>query len=100
MWALFSFIEEYNTDLPTTRKEILSTELDTSLLYLDFTVDANMFATDERLQSFLMNTVTNVLAKSNGKEKRKEINATLLPINLGKLLWAAVVITNHKWHIY
>lgn len=55
-----------------------------------------MFATDESLQSILMNTVTNVLAKSNGKEKRKEINATLLPIYRGKLLRAAVIISNYK----
>lgn len=111
MCALFSLIEEYYTDLSTeyvyiiffyytdlsiAEKDSLSTESDTSLLYLDFTVDANMFATDERLQSILMNTVTNVLAKSNGKEKRKEIKATLLPINLGKLLRAAVIISNRK----
>ncbi|XP_052072099.1 uncharacterized protein LOC127710342 [Mytilus californianus] len=73
--------EECITDLLSKKNESLSTELDISLLNLRFEVDAKLFETDESLQSNLLESVTNVLTKSNLEEKQKDVTATLLSIN-------------------
>lgn len=56
-----------------------------SVVYLDFDIDASRFETDKKMEAALNDIVENVYMKSNGSGIKGNIKATVLPFEFGNL---------------
>lgn len=62
-----------------TKKETVTS----SVVNLDFDIDACHFETDEKMKAVLIDIVENVYKKSNGSGTTGEIKATVMPFEFG-----------------
>ncbi|XP_071149102.1 uncharacterized protein [Mytilus edulis] len=69
---------EENTFLEMTKKEMITS----SVVNLDFDIDASHFETGEKMKTALFDIVENVYKKSNGSGTTGEIKATVMPFEL------------------
>ncbi|XP_076089018.1 uncharacterized protein LOC143059415 [Mytilus galloprovincialis] len=67
---------EENTFFEMTKKETVTS----SVVNLDFDIDARHFETDEQMKAALIDIVDNVYKKSNGSGTTGEIKATVMPL--------------------
>ncbi|XP_052080672.1 ankyrin-3-like [Mytilus californianus] len=67
---------EENTFFEKTKKETITS----SVVNLDFDIDASHFETDEKMKAALIDIVENVYKKSNGSGKKGEIKAKVMPL--------------------